>query len=86
MSHSLQSTILMLLYSSKDWIFEDESGTLEEVFGLTEKLFDEPNKWLTNNERASMHAMLEAIEKRKMSDAHYKVLEDNSEGGGWSAG
>ncbi|KAG2361110.1 P-loop containing nucleoside triphosphate hydrolase protein [Suillus spraguei] len=42
----------------KDWIFDDESGTLEEH--------------LTDNERASIRAMIEAIEKRKTSDAHYK--------------
>jgi predicted DNA-binding protein with PD1-like motif len=81
MSHNLQSAVLMMLLSGKDWIFDDKSGTLEEVFRLTEKLFDKPNKWLTDNERASICAMIEAIGKRTMSDAHYKVLEGKSKGG-----
>ncbi|KAG2034282.1 hypothetical protein BDR03DRAFT_1013618 [Suillus americanus] len=85
MSHNLQSAVLMLLLSGKDWIFEDESRTLQEVFGLTEKLFDEPNKHLSTSERDSIRAMIEAIRKRKSDDARYKVLEGKSKGG-WSAG
>lgn len=75
----------MLLHSGKDWIFDDESGTLDEVFGLTKALFDEPNKWLTENERSSIRAMAHAIETRTSSVERYKVLEGKSEGG-WSAG
>ncbi|KAG2111479.1 hypothetical protein DEU56DRAFT_919984 [Suillus clintonianus] len=85
MSHNLQSAVLMLLLSGKDWIFAEESGTLQELYGLTEKLFDEPNKHLTEDERASIVAMIEAIRKRKTGEERYKVLEGKSEGG-WSAG
>ncbi|KAG2029488.1 hypothetical protein BDR03DRAFT_987716 [Suillus americanus] len=69
----------------KDWIFEDKSRTLQEVFGLTEKLFDKPNKHLSTSERDLICTMIEAIGKRKSGDACYKVLEGKSEGG-WSAG
>jgi hypothetical protein len=73
----------MLLHSSKDWIFDDESGTWEEMFGLTEKLFDKLNKHLTNNKRTSICIMTKAIDKRKILDTHYKVLKGKSERG-WS--
>ncbi|KAG2034284.1 hypothetical protein BDR03DRAFT_1013620 [Suillus americanus] len=85
MSHNLQSAVLMLLLSGKGWIFEDESGTLQEVFSLTEKLFDKPNKHLSTSERDLICTMIEAIGKRKSGNARYKVLEGKSKGG-WSTG
>ncbi|KAG2029690.1 hypothetical protein BDR03DRAFT_1018074, partial [Suillus americanus] len=85
MSHNLRSAVLMLLLSGKSWIFGDESDTITEVFGLTEKMFDEPNKHLTEPQRESLCAMIEAIGKRKTGEERYKIIEGKSEGG-WSAG
>ncbi|KAG1736625.1 uncharacterized protein EDB91DRAFT_1083295 [Suillus paluster] len=85
MSKNLQSTVLMILLTGKHWIFDDKSGTLEDVFGLDEKMFEVLNPHLTNKQRKSLCAMIEAVSQRKSADARHKVLEGKSEGG-WSAG
>ncbi|KAG0691676.1 hypothetical protein DFH29DRAFT_883952 [Suillus ampliporus] len=85
MSKNLQSAVLMILFAGKNWIFDNESGTLEDVFSLDEKMFEVKNRHLNEMQCKSLCAMIEAISQRKTADTCYKVLEGKSKDG-WSAG
>ncbi|KAG1765071.1 hypothetical protein EV702DRAFT_1051138 [Suillus placidus] len=67
MSHNLRSAVLMALLAGKEWIFDDKSGMLEDVFGLDEKLFDVPNKWITDT---SCYKVLEGKSEGGWSTRH----------------
>ncbi|KAG0693279.1 hypothetical protein DFH29DRAFT_1007453, partial [Suillus ampliporus] len=89
MSKKLQSAVICCLLASKAWIFEDEeSGILKDIYGLSRKMFDEPQEHLTEKQRESLCTMLKAADAAPNLTARYEILDGRrmtSHGGGRDA-
>lgn len=74
MSKKIQSGVVCALLAGRHLIFED-GDTIQDIYGLGPKLFDEPNRHLTENQSKSLQEMMLAVEKAKDIKTRYNILE-----------
>jgi hypothetical protein len=75
----------MSLVAGRSWIFNDESDTLKLIYGLGPDLFEVPNPHITDKQRQSLCAMIDALSHKSTGKERYEILE-GKEVGGWAAG
>lgn len=75
----------MSLVAGRSWIFDDESNALKDIYGLGPEMFDVRNSHLTDKQRQSLCAMIDALSHKSTGKERYRILE-GKEVGGWAAG
>lgn len=83
MAMKIQTLILIALLDRPEDIFADESQV--DFWYLTEKLFQEPNPVLLDNERESLNAMISAIQNARGGKAKQHVIESGKHPAGSAA-
>lgn len=74
MSKKIQTGVIIMLLAGKKFVFED-IDTIEEIYGLGPNMFSVPNDFVSDKERQSIRAMLDAVERCKTLKDKYDILE-----------
>lgn len=83
MAMKMQSLILVALLDRPEDIFADESQAT--FWHLTEKLFEEPNPVLSDNERESLNVMVSALQNTRGGKAKQRIIEGAMHPAGYAA-
>ncbi|KAG9308933.1 P-loop containing nucleoside triphosphate hydrolase protein [Chiua virens] len=83
MSMRMQTLILIALLDRPDDILADELQS--DFWHLTERLFEEPNPVLSDNERQSINAMISSVQNTRGGKAKQRVIESAKHPAGYAA-